>query len=224
MKTTLATLIFVFLLLLTATAQTVPGAPLPEPQPAGAAAPQLDAILSDLEQWTLSASHNLAALRIEKWKTDNARKFQMEKAIGSLQRNLATIIPGPANELRLAPGSVAKSFSLYQNINLVYEFFGSVTEAAGSFARPEEYEPLAADAAALDKLRHRLSQYTEHSAALLETSLQEARAQQAGLEARLAAAQAAALKKVVIDEPPPAKKPRKTNKKISAVTTPAPVR
>jgi hypothetical protein len=218
--------IFVSLLFLSAAAQTVPAGSSPMAEPAASApAPELDAILNDLQQWTVSADRSLAALRIEKWKTDSAQKLQMEKAISSLQRNLATILPGPANELRRAPGSAAKSFKLYQNINLVYEFFGSVTDAAGSFGRPEESEPLTRDTASLDKLRRRLSQYTEQSAALLETSLQETKAQQVKLAARLEAAQAAMLRKVVTDEPAPAKKPRKTNnRKISSVTAPAPVR
>jgi hypothetical protein len=223
MKTTLAITIFVSLLFLSAAAQTAPAGSSSMVEPGltvSSASPDLDAILGDLQQWTVSAGRSLAALRIEKWKTDNAQKLQMEKAISSLQRNLATILPGPANDLRLAPGSAAKSFKLYQNINLVYEFLGSVADAAASFGRPEESEPLTRDTAALDKLRRRLSQYTEQSAARLEANLQEAKAQQASLETRLEAAQSAALRKVVIDDPASAKKPRKANKKISAVVAP----
>lgn len=227
MKTHPLTLIFVLFLSLSAVAQSMPSGPTAATQPSPeitAAAPEMDAILADLQQWTLSASRDLTGLRIERWKTDITQKAQMEKAVASLQRNLATIVPGPANDLRKAPGSASKSFKLYHNINLVYEFLGSVTDAAGSLGRQDEYDPLASDVASLDKLRHRLSQYTEQTAATLETSLQEVQAQEAKLEARIeaAAAQAAAIRRVVIDDPATAKKPKKAaNKKISSAVAPA---
>jgi hypothetical protein len=228
MKTARATMTFLILLSLSAAAQTAPTEPSAGATPAqaaGADASELNAILADLQQWTVSAGHNLDGLRIERWKTDNAQKMQMEKAVTSLQRNLVTIVPGPANDLRKAPNSVAKSFKLYHNINLVYEFLGSVTDAAGSYGKQEEYDPLAGDVASLDNLRRRLSRYTEQTAATLEANLQEVKAEEAKLEARIeaAAAQAAAARKVVVDDQAPVKKARKTaNKKISSVVAPAP--
>lgn len=224
MKTALPLTIFVLILCLSAVAQQVPSSPAVERE--SAAAPQeLDAILADLQQWTQSAAHDLESLRIERWKTDSTQKSQMQKAITSLQRNLATIMPGPARDLRRTPGSASKAFKLYSNVNLVYEFLGSVTDAAGSFGRPEEYDPLAGETASLDKLRHRLSQYAEESAATLEASLQEAKAEEVRLQASVEAAQAAqaaAMRKLVVDDPAVAKKPKRAPKKISAVVSPAP--
>ncbi|HWZ44771.1 MAG TPA: hypothetical protein VNW97_14950 [Candidatus Saccharimonadales bacterium] len=221
------TLTLLILVSLIATAQTLPSGLSATAQPsqeAGQDMTELNSLLADLQQWTLLASHDLAGLRIEKWKTDNPQKMQMEEAVTSLQRNLATIVPGPANDLRNAPGSASKSFKLYHNMNLVYEFLSSVTGAAGSFGRQEEYGPLAGDVASLSKLRHRLSQYSDQAAAMLETDLQEAKAQEAKLEDLMeAAAQASAQRKAAIEDPAPAKKPKKTaNKKISAVGIPAP--
>jgi hypothetical protein len=226
MKTARATMIFLILLSFSAVAQTTPTGPSTGATPAqeaGADASDLNAILADLQQWTVSAGHNLTGLRIERWKTDNAQKMQMEKTVSSLQRNLVTIVPGPATDLRNSPNSVAKSFKLYHNINLVYEFLGSVTDAAGSYGKQEEYDPLAGDVASLDNLRRRLSRYTEQTAATLEANLQEVKAEEAKLEARIeAAAQAAAARKVVVDDQAPVKKARKTaNKKISSVVAPA---
>ena len=229
MKISPAAMIFVIFLGLCATAQTLPNGAAAPVQASQAASPdtkELNSILADLQQWMLLASRDLTGLRIEKWKTDNAQKMEMEKAVASLQRNLATIVPGPVNDLRKAPDSASKSFKLYHNVNLVYEFLGSVTDAAGSFGREDEYDPLAGDVASLDKLRHRLSQHAEQAAALLETNLQEARTQEAKLEALVeAAAQASAPRKVVIEDPAPAKKPKKpANKKISSAAAPAPAR
>lgn len=205
-------------------AQNAPSATAPHSQPAPAtdAAPDLDSVIADLQRVTADANRDLGALHIEKWKSDVVQRQQMEQAAGSLRRNLTTIMPGPVKELQNSPRSVSRAFKLYHNLNLVYEFLNSVTDAAGALGRPEEYTPLAKDLASLDDVRHNLSSYTEHIAGTLEADLQDAKAQEAKLEARAeAAAQAAAMRKEIIDAPAPVKK-KKTAKKPAPAQTPAP--
>lgn len=208
-----------------AAAQTATPANTPAPvaqAPATAAAPDLDSVIADLQRITTDVNRDLGALHIERWKSESAQKQQMQQAAGSLRRNLSTIMPGPAKELQNSPRSVSRAFKLYHNLNLVYEFLNSVTDAAGALGRPEEYTPLAKDLASLDDVRRNLSTYTEQIAGTLETDLQNAKAQEAKLEARVeAAAQAAAMRKEIIDAPASAKK-KKTVKKPAPAQTPAP--
>ena len=190
--------------------------------PAAAATPDLDSVIADLQRITVDATRDLGALHIEKWKSDPVQKQQMQQAAGSLRRNLSTIMPGPVKELRSSPRSVSRAFKLYHNLNLVYEFLNSVTDAAGALGRPEEYTPLAKDLASLDDVRHNVSNYTEQIAGTLEADLRDARAQEAKLEARAeAAALAAAMRKEIIDAPATQKK-KKTVKKPAPAQTPAP--
>jgi chromosome segregation ATPase len=207
-----------------AAAQTATPATTPNSQPASATdAPDLDSVIADLQRITADANRDLGALHIEKWKSDNAQRQQMQQAAGSLRRNLSTIMPGPAKELQNSPRSVSRAFKLYHNLNLVYEFLNSLTDAAGALGRPEEYTPLAKDLSSLDEVRHNLSAYTEQIAGTLEADLQDAKAQEAKLEARAeAAAQASAMRKE-IDAPAPANtKKKKTVKKPAPAQTPAP--
>lgn len=202
-------------------ANTAAPAPAAQPSAASSATPDLESVIADLQRITVDANRDLGALHIEKWKSDPVQKQQMQQAAGSLRRNLTTIMPGPAKELQNSPRSVSRAFKLYHNLNLVYEFLNSVTDAAGAMGRPEEYTPLAKDLASLDDVRHNLSNYTEQIAGTLEADLQDAKAQEAKLEARAeAAAQAAAMRKE-IDAPAPPKK-KKTVKKPAPAQSPAP--
>ena len=70
--------------------------------------------------------------------------------------------------MQTSHGSVSSTFKLYHNLNVVYEFLSSLADAAGSLGKKEEYDPLAADAQALDSVRSNLSQYIEQAATSYE--------------------------------------------------------
>jgi len=182
---------------------TPPPAPAAAAQPTG---PNLNAILNDIQRTALSANSDLAKLRIEKWKADNSEKQQMQQVANSLQRNINAAIPGLISDLQAAPGSVSRAFKLYHNLNVVYEFLNSLAEAAGAFGKKEEYDPLAADASALDAARQNLSNYIEQTANNLEVQLKR--------PPTTAPAQAntETPKKVVIDDSAPASKTKKKKK------------
>lgn len=182
MKTTLAVTGFLAVLAAVATAQSPvvrpqtvavsqPSQPVPPPQPPSPqlAAPKLDAVLSQIQKATLSMNSNLAKLRIEKWRTDPEQKAQLQKMANSLQRNITSAVPGLVSDVQSSRGSVSSAFKLYHNMNVVYEYLNSLTDAAGSLGKREEYEPLAEDAAALDSAREGLSNYIEEAAVTLET-------------------------------------------------------
>ena len=204
MKTALAAM--VLLCSLWTVAQTAPTA---ASQPATAAAtPSLNTILADLQRVALAASGDIGKLRIEKWKTDSSQKQQMQQVAESLQRNITSAVPGLISDVQNSQGSVSKTFKLYHNINVVYEFLSSLAEAAGAFGKKEEYEPLATDAASLDNVRQSLSTYIEQAATSLETRPKQ------GTTPAQSAQTSKGPKKIVVDDTTPSKK--KTTKKKSA--------
>ena len=179
-------------------------------QPAGT---NVNALLADLQHVAVSTNSDLAKLRIERWKADNSQKEQMQQVANSLQRNITAAVPGLISELQAEPGSVSRAFKLYHNLNVVYEFLNSLSEAAGAFGKREEYEPLSADASALDTIRQNLSNFIEQRAAVLENPPKPPTQAQATEPP----------KKVVIDDnaPPPKKsKKKKTSTPTSQAATP----
>ncbi len=178
----------------------------------------LNAVLQQIQQASSSANLNLAKLRIEKWKTDSDQKKQMQQVADSLQKNISSAIPGLISDIQNSRGSVSSSFKLYHNLNVVYEFLVSLAEAAGAFGKREEYEPLAADATALDSARQNLSTYIEQAANRLEIASRNgvngSQPQQAS--------QVPGKKVVVIDEDETPKKTKKgTAKSTKKKTSPA---
>jgi len=136
----------------------------------------LTGILEQVQRVAVSTNGDIGRLRIEKWKTDSDQKAQLQKVADSLQRNITYAVPGLVSDVQTSHGSVSSAFKLYHNLNVVYEFLSSLADAAGSLGKQEEYEPLAADAAALDAARSRLSQYIEQAAASYEAMVRNAEA------------------------------------------------
>ena len=173
-----------------------------------AAAPSLNTVLADLQRVALATSGDIGKIRIEKWKTDSSQKQQMHQVADSLQRNITNAIPGLISDVQNSQGSVSKTFKLYHNINVVYEFLNSLAEATGAFGKNEEYEPLATDAASLDNIRQNLSTYIEQAATSLETRPKP------GTSPTQSAQTSKGPKKIVIDDAAPSKK--KTTRKKTA--------
>jgi len=217
MKTALAAIIILlFCAGSSAMAQPQTQAP-PNPQnQAAPQAPDLNAIVLQIQQATSSASVNIGKLRIEKWKTDSGQRQQLQQVADSLQKNIANAVPGLVNDVQSSRGGVVASFKLYHNLNVVYEFLSSLADAAGGLGKREEYEPLATNAAALDTARQNLSTYIEQAAVKLET----ANRQPAGtmpVQGQLGTVVPG--KKVVViddtDPPAPKKRAKPTKKKAS---------
>jgi hypothetical protein len=159
--------------------------------------------LTSLQQTVVGASRHIGNLRIEKWKADSSQKQQMQQVADSLQKNIVYAIPGLITDVQTSRGSVSKSFKLYHNINVLYEFLNSLAEAAGAFGKKDEYEPLAEDASAIDSIRQNLSNYIEYAANNLEAHPQQtATSTQPGQGP----------KKIVIDDNAPVKKTTKKKK------------
>jgi hypothetical protein len=179
----------------------------------------LNAVLQQLQQAASSANLNIAKLRIEKWKTDSEQKRQLQQIADSLQKNISNAVPGLISDVQNSRGSVLASFKLYHNVNVVYEFLSALADATGSFGKREEYEPLAADAAALDAARQNLSTYIEQAAGRTESALAQATA---AAQARQNATTTATKKIVEGDEDQPAPKRKKPSAKSTKKKTSSP--
>ena len=195
--------------------------PNPQARPAQQV-PDLNAIVLQIQQSTSSASVNIGKLRIEKWKTDTGQRQQLQQVADSLQKNIANAVPGLINDVSSSKGSALTSFKLYHNLNVLYEFLSGLADAAGSLGKREEYEPLAADAAAIDTARQNLSSYIELTVSKLETANRAL----AGTTPAQALGTVVPGKKVVViddtDPPPPAKKHAKPTKKKASNPPAAP--
>lgn len=170
MKTLATRLIPIALALasLTAWAQS-PGMPQPGGQGAQPVQANLNMIIAQVQKAAMATNADLGKLRIEKWKTDAEQKDQLQKMSDSIQRNLTNAIPGLIGDIQSSRGNVSATFKLYHNITIVYEYLTSLTDAAGVLGKKEEYEPLAADAAALDSARENLSTYIQQQATTYES-------------------------------------------------------
>ncbi len=181
----------------------------------------LNAILTQVQQAASSTSVDIGKLRIERWKTDSEQKQQLQQIAESLQKNIANAVPGMVTDVQSSRGSVVASFKLYHNLNVVYENLNYLADVAGSLGKKEEFEPLAADCAALESARKDLSIYIEQAAGRLESTNRPP-----GGVAPTPAPTPTPRNVVVIDENDTApKKPAKpTKKKTSSPSTSAPAK
>jgi hypothetical protein len=194
-----------------------PASPNPQRQ-ALPQAPDLNAIVLQVQQATSSASVNIGKLRIEKWKTDTGQKQQLQQIADSLQKNIANAMPGLINDVSGSKGSALTSFKLYHNLNVLYEFLSGLADAAGSLGKREEYEPLATDAAAIDTARQNLSTYIEQTVGKLESANRPPLAGTNPAQSHQPSTVVPGRKVVVIDEDaaPPKKRAKSTKKKASS--------
>jgi hypothetical protein len=169
-----------------------------------ATANQVNALLSQLESNATSTASDLSRLRISKWKAPGGAKQQSESNRQSILRNLETALPGMISAVRANPDDIAASFTLYRNLDALYDVLSSVAESAGAFGPRDDYEPLANDLNSVEQIRRELADRVSTMASSKETELTRLRSE---VRAAQAAAQAAPPKKVVVDDNEPAKKP-----------------
>jgi len=197
-----------------APAQNPAAAPAPsQPPVAYASVSELNSILAQLQQTAQSIQSDLAAMRIEKWKTDGATKKQTLADIDSIQRNLQSTLPETIAQLNNSPEDLGTSFKLYRNLDALYSVFGSVVELAGAFGSKDEFQTLDNDLNGLKSARREFGDRMQKLTASKEDELTRLRAQ----VKTLTAAPPPPPKKIVVDDAEPAKKPVKKK-----VTTPKP--
>ncbi|HEX4605827.1 MAG TPA: hypothetical protein VH724_17630 [Candidatus Angelobacter sp.] len=193
------------------------------PQPQQPPVANLNAILQEVQQVTSTTSVNISKLRIEKWKTDSEQRQQLQQIAESLQKNIANALPGMVTDVQSSRGSVAASFKLYHNLNVLYENLNYLADVAGSLGKKEEFEPLAADCASLESARKNLSVYIEQAAVRLESANRPPAGN--ATQARQAPGTPVSGKKVIVidEDEQPAKKPARPTKKKTSPPPASPV-
>lgn len=176
----------------------------PPPPVPYATANQVNNLMSQLESAATATASDLSRLRINKWKAPGAAKQQGEANRQSILRNLETALPGMIGAVRSNPDDIAASFTLYRNLDALYDVLGSVTESAGAFGPRDDYQPLANDLNSVEQIRRDLADRVATLASSKESELARLRNE---VRAAQAAAKAAPPKKIIVDDNEPAKKP-----------------
>jgi len=204
-----------------APAQNPAAAPAPsEPPVAYASVSELNTILAQLQQTAHSIQSDLAAIRVEKWKTDGATKKQTLADVESIQRNLQSTLPETIAQLNNSPEDLGTSFKLYRNLDALYSVFGSVVELAGAFGSKDDFQSLDNDLNALKSARRSFGDRMQKLTASKEDELTRLRAQ----VKTLTTAPPPPPKKIVVDDAEPPKKPvkKKATTPKPPATTPKP--
>jgi hypothetical protein len=203
-----------------ASAQTPASTPANDPPPpvAYASASEVNNILAQIKQTAQNIDADLGKVRFEKWKADAGIKSDILHQAESVRRNLQSALPEIMSQLSNSPEDLAASFTLYRNLDALYDIFGQVVQAAGGFGSKDEYQNLGNDLSALQSARRTLGERMQNLAAAKETELSRLRSQ---LKAAQAAVPPPAPKKVIVDDTEPPKKPVK-KKAAKPATTPAP--
>ena len=197
-------------------------AAVPQPPQAVPQGVNLSAVLAQVQQVASSTNTDIGKLRMERWKTDADQRQQLQHIADSLQKSITTAVPVLVNDVQTSRGAVSSTFKLYHNLNVIYENLNYLADVAGGLGKKEEFDPLAADCAAMEQARQNLSSYIEQSAGRLEATARQA------AQAQAAAAQTPVpgKKVVVVNEDEPAKKavkPKAAKKKAPApAATPSP--
>ena len=173
----------------------------PVSQAAADASPDaaLTELLTQLQAMAEQSDRDLAALHVQKWKTDAANRQQAEENAAAIHRNLANAVPELLQKVRSEPGSLSANFKLYRDLNALYDTFSALVESAGAFGPADQYPPLAKDVAQLDQLRHRCAERLDQMSGASDAELVRLRAQLAAATTR-ASAKAAPPAKIVVDD------------------------
>ena len=117
--------IFAFFLAVAASGQTVAPAAGPVVPPSTILQPAL----TDVQSTT-------SALNISRWKAPGSVRQAVQEDVDSIQRDLGGTVPGLIAQADSAPAAVSPSFSLYRNIDALYDVLLRVSETA-NLAAPE---------------------------------------------------------------------------------------
>ena len=129
---------------------------------------------------------SISGLNIARWKAPGDVRSVAQQNANSIQRDLANTLPGLLTQADTSPGSVSPSFSVYRNIDALYDVLLRVSETANLAAAQNEADSLASALQQLESARRQLgdsilSDSRQHEAELiqLQTALKAASAQQA---------------------------------------------
>jgi hypothetical protein len=167
---------------------------------------------------------SLTALNIARWKAPGEVRNAAQQNATSIQHDLTDTLPSLLSHADASPGAVPSNFSVYRNIDALYDVLLRVYSTASLAAPQNESDALFASLQRLESARSQLgdailgaSQEREAEVVKLQAAVKAATAQ--------AQAQPAPAKSTVVDDGPtatPAKKKKKPAAKPPASSTAPP--
>src|SRR5882724_977683 len=165
-------------------------------------AAEASAILNQINVASSNAQHDVAQLRIDKWKIDGDAKRRAEARAESISRNLVAALPGMLDAIRVAPNSLAANFKLYRNLSALNDPFAALADDAANGPK-EDRNALMLDLEKFERARLALGDRLERLSSSADTDL-------AKLRAVAKNPTATGSKKIIIDDTEPApRKPRR---------------
>jgi hypothetical protein len=188
------------------------------PAPENAPAPRVT-VSSIVQPALIDVQRSVSALNISRWKAPGDVRGATQQYAASIQRDLTDTLPPLLNQADAAPGAVPPSFSVYRNIDALYDVLLRVYETASLAAPQNEADGLGSALERMESARRQLgetilSDSKDHEAQIVELQTALKNANQAHLQ------QAAPAKTSVIDDGP-APAPAAKKKKKSAAKPPA---
>lgn len=97
-----------------------------------------------------------SALNISRWKAPGSVRQAVQEDIDSIQRDLGGTVPGLIAQADAAPAAVSPSFSLYRNLDALYDVLLRVSETANLAAPENEANSVASSLQRLQSARAQL--------------------------------------------------------------------
>lgn len=189
-----------------------PGQAATAPAPAGFAMADLRPVLANVQ-------NAITAANVARWKVPGSIKANTQQDVASMQRDLATTLPGLLSTAESAPATngapaLAPTFAVFRNLDALYDVLLRVSQVASIGAPAPDADSLESARAALENSRASLGTWLLQAIGTQDTQLAQAAA-------------AAAAKpppppppptKIVVEDGPDNPKPRK--KKAAAPPAP----
>lgn len=169
--------------------------------PAAAPLPDLNLVLSSIEQTATATASQIQVMRIDKWKAESSQRQQAQQNADSVVRNLTAALPTMVAAARTAPQSFTPNFKLYRNLTALYDVMLPLTESAGAFGSKSDFQGMGQQLQRWDEIRRSYGDYLERLGQQKDAAIAASKAN---------AAPAKPKKIIVDDEPtPPSKKKKK---------------
>jgi hypothetical protein len=170
----------------------------------------LQPALSDVQSST-------SALNISRWKAPGEVRTATQQDVDSIQRDLGNMLPGLIAQADASPGSVPPSFTVYRNLDALYDVLLRVSETANLAAPSSEAASVASSLQKLEAARSQLGEAILHTSQHQETQI-------AAFQAAIRAAKAvpAAQKTETVIDDGPVRTPARRAKRKTVPKKPAP--
>lgn len=155
-----------------------------------------------LRQALSQVQNTMASLNIPRWRTSRGVKQTAQEDVDSIQQDISQTLPGLLVSADAVPESVPPSFTVYRNVDALYDVLLRVSEIANFVAPPDEADAIASSLQELETARARLgdailrvSQQHEERIKQFEAAIQKAKT-------KAKTADAATVRETIIDDGP----------------------